>query len=79
MTDSLYVYQCRVCSTVAVAAHKAVYGDPLTCVLCHSWMKFLYATPIETDEQRSWAKRGLVYNPRIGADPKPGSLREIPE
>lgn len=75
----LYQYQCRNCGTVAVASTKAVYGDPWRCNLCHSPMKFLDVLPITTDEQRSWQRRGIVYNPGVGRDPQPGSLREIPE
>ena len=78
MTTHLFLYQCRVDATTAVAARKASYGDAYRCVLCRSYMTYRYAIPIETDEHRGWAARGIVYNPRIGTDPQPGSLREIP-
>jgi hypothetical protein len=76
---TLYLYQCKTCGTTAVAAHKATYGEPYTCLLCRSWMKFVYGMPVETPEQRSWHTRGLVYNPGTGRDPLPGSMREIPK
>jgi hypothetical protein len=59
MTAELYLYRCPTCRTVAVAAAPRL----VRCCLCRSRMAFLYPIPIETDEQRRWAARGLVYNP----------------
>jgi DNA polymerase-1 len=42
-------------------------------------MSFLFAAPIVTAADRKLAARGIVYNPGIGHDPAPGSLRAIPE
>ena len=79
MRDTLFFYQCANDSMTAVATNRAAFGDPLRCVLCHRGMKYLYALAIETDQHRQWARRGVVYNPGVGKDPEPGSLREIPE
>lgn len=75
----LFFYQCGNCGTTAVSAYKAERGDPWCCALCRRYMKFLYVMPVETDEQRAWHRRGIVYNPGVGRDPLPGSLREIPK
>jgi hypothetical protein len=64
----LYTYRCK-CGTVAVASAKASYGDPWRCNLCRWPMRFLFSRPIETDEQRALADRGIVYNPGVSQEP----------
>ena len=68
MSPMLHTYQCANCGTVAVAAHKAHYGDPYRCVLCRSMMRYQWSLPIVTREQRAWAARGIVYNPHVTRD-----------
>jgi hypothetical protein len=69
MTPQLYIYRCKACGTTAAASVKAPYGQPWRCCLCRSMLTFQYAIPIETAEHRSWAARGIVYNPGASKDP----------
>lgn len=62
----LYYYQCSNCKTVMCAP----VDDRFKCALCARFMRFLYSTPVATDEQRQLHARGVVYNPHR-AQPQP--------
>jgi hypothetical protein len=57
----LHFYQCSLCKTVMCSVLRDSHRP---CNGCLRWMKFLYSTPIRTDEQRAWARLGTVFNPR---------------
>jgi hypothetical protein len=59
----LHFYRCRRCQTVATAPFKAEFGPPVRCILCRSYMTWLYADQITTPEEDALARRGVVYNP----------------
>ena len=62
--DKLFTYRCPRCKGLAVSVvyhHRD--GRPLCCILCGSYMRFMWEEAITTAEQRAWADRGLVWNP----------------
>jgi hypothetical protein len=61
----LYLYRCKACLTVAT---NVVRASP-RCNGCHRYMAFLFTRPIETDDQRTLAARGIVYNPGVSQEP----------
>ena len=58
----LHTYQCSMCKTVATFTMRGPEVR-IDCVLCHRWMRHLFAEPITTDAQRALAARGLVFSP----------------
>ena len=65
MSAQLHTYQCRNCKTVATAPFRAQQGNPVGCILCHSYMTHLYGEAITTPVQQDLARRGIVYNPGV--------------
>jgi hypothetical protein len=63
VSDLLHFYRCSQCHTTATTGVKRTPDLHLRCNACFRWMAFLWSLPIETDEQRGLAARGLVYNP----------------
>ena len=61
--DQLHWYQCRNCKTWATSPVRILRRSQLCCNLCHSYMKYQWSEPIETEIQRDLARRGIVWNP----------------
>jgi hypothetical protein len=67
----LHTFQCWGCKTVATAPFRGEFGNPLRCILCRSYMKWLYSEPITTPDQQALASRGVVYNPGVSSESVP--------
>ena len=62
--DRLYFYRCRKCRTVATSPVLHIWNqDPLSCILCHCRMRYLWNVPVTTEEERALFQRGPVWNP----------------
>ena len=62
MRPHLHTYQCPRCKTVATAPIRYPSRD-LCCILCRSYMKWLWSDPVVTPAQQALYDRGPVWNP----------------
>lgn len=61
---ALHLYRCSFCKTVATSPRWFnPLEHPIKCNRCLRIMGYLYAQPIETEEQRAIAAQGIVFNP----------------
>lgn len=80
----LHYFRCRICASILVTGYKARNYEP--CNGCRSYMKWLFAEPVETPEQIECAKEvarmGRVFRWSPGVEPfkhVPTKQKELPK
>jgi hypothetical protein len=70
IVQRLYFYQCQRCKTAATAPIEYPKRE-LTCILCRSHMRLMWADVVTTPAQRALFDRGVVFNPGTSQERDP--------